>query len=227
MPPKIDVYLEIGKKKVFAGALQWPGWCRSGKTEQDALQALLDYGPRYVKAMGSAAKGLTAPAKLSDFKVTERLKGDATTDFGAPGKIPSFDEEEIDSAEAKRLASFMRAAWKKFDKTAEDAKGIALRKGPRGGGREVDAIVEHVFGGDLSYLYRLGKKFNSSEKTMEAQMSGERRVFLETLAIRARGEEAEPPGRRTAKLWSARYAVRRAVWHVLDHAWEIEDRLEA
>lgn len=24
--------------------------------------------------------------------------------------------------------------------------------------------------------------------------------------------------------WPARYAVRRFAWHVLDHAWEIEDR---
>jgi hypothetical protein len=26
------------------------------------------------------------------------------------------------------------------------------------------------------------------------------------------------------KGWPARYAVRRAAWHELDHAWEIEDR---
>ena len=227
MAKHIGVYLEIGNKKVFAGGLEWPGWCRSGKTEEDALETLLDYGPRYVKAMGSAARGLTPPTKVSDFKVTERLKGDTTTDFGAPGKIPIFDEEEIDSEEAKRLTSFIKAAWKKLDKTAEDAKGIALRKGPRGGGREVDAIVEHVLEGEMSYLYRLGKKFKSSEKDIAAQMSTERKTFLGTLAIRARGEEAEPAGRRTAKLWSARYAVRRAAWHILDHAWEIEDRREA
>jgi len=24
--------------------------------------------------------------------------------------------------------------------------------------------------------------------------------------------------------WPARYAVRRLAWHVMDHAWEIEDR---
>jgi len=26
------------------------------------------------------------------------------------------------------------------------------------------------------------------------------------------------------KGWPARYAVRRIVWHVLDHAWEIQDK---
>jgi lambda repressor-like predicted transcriptional regulator len=25
-------------------------------------------------------------------------------------------------------------------------------------------------------------------------------------------------------IWPPRYAVRRGVWHVLDHAWEIEDK---
>jgi len=25
-------------------------------------------------------------------------------------------------------------------------------------------------------------------------------------------------------VWPARYAIRRTAWHVLDHAWEIEDR---
>jgi hypothetical protein len=223
----IEVYLEIASKKVFAGGLDWPGWCRSGPDEVAALQALVHYGPRYKKAMGSVTKDLSAPASPSDFEVVERLKGNATTDFGVPGKIPSLDDEDIDAAEAKRLASFMKAAWKKFDKTADQAAGVALRKGPRGGGRDLNKIVEHVLGGEISYLYGLGKKFKTSAKTLEQEIAEERKTFLETLAIRARGEEAEPMGRRTAKLWSARYAVRRAVWHILDHAWEIEDRRES
>ena len=42
----IDVYLELGKKRTFAGAIGWPGWCRIGRDEGSALQALADYGPR-------------------------------------------------------------------------------------------------------------------------------------------------------------------------------------
>lgn len=41
----IDVFLEAGTKRTFAGALDWPGWCRSGPDEGAAVQALLDYGP--------------------------------------------------------------------------------------------------------------------------------------------------------------------------------------
>ena len=34
-------------------------------------------------------------------------------------------------------------------------------------------------------------------------------------------------GPRGGKMWTPRYLVRRAAWHVLDHTWETEDRLEA
>ena len=53
MANHIDVYLEIGPKRTFAGAIDWPGWCRSGRqdAEQSALQALLDYGPRYAAVL--------------------------------------------------------------------------------------------------------------------------------------------------------------------------------
>ena len=38
---QIPVALEIGKKRIFASALDWPGWTRSGRDEAAALAALL------------------------------------------------------------------------------------------------------------------------------------------------------------------------------------------
>ena len=29
----MDIHLEFGQKKVFATAVNWPGWCRSGQDE--------------------------------------------------------------------------------------------------------------------------------------------------------------------------------------------------
>lgn len=46
-----SVYIEVGQKRTFAGAIEWPGWCRSGKDEATALQALLDYGGRYERVL--------------------------------------------------------------------------------------------------------------------------------------------------------------------------------
>mgnify|MGYP003380452358 CR=1 FL=1 len=40
---QISVYLEIGQKRTFAGAVDWPGWCRAGRDEAAALQAPVSY----------------------------------------------------------------------------------------------------------------------------------------------------------------------------------------
>ena len=43
MTNKITIYLEIGSRRTFAAALDWPGWCRMGRDEPAARQALYDY----------------------------------------------------------------------------------------------------------------------------------------------------------------------------------------
>src|SRR5437879_1748814 len=98
-----DVYLEIGQKRIFAGAIDWPGWCRSGRDEATALQSLFDYGPRYAQALRSARLGFRAPAGVTAFNVVERLAGSSTTDFGAPDAAPSYDKQPINDAELRWL----------------------------------------------------------------------------------------------------------------------------
>jgi hypothetical protein len=83
----IKVFVEIGKKRVFAGAVDWPGWCRSGWDEKTALQALIDYGPRYARVVHSKEIEFQVPTDASNLIVTERQDGNATTDFGAPAII--------------------------------------------------------------------------------------------------------------------------------------------
>ena len=83
------MYLEVGARRVFAGALDWPGWCRSGRDEESAVGALVEYAPRYARGVKRAAGGFTAPKDPSALRVMERLKGNATTDFGAPGIAPA------------------------------------------------------------------------------------------------------------------------------------------
>src|SRR5262249_22481968 len=145
MAATLDVYLEAGTKRVFAGAVDWPGWCRAAKTEDDALRALVDYAARYAKALGAASRGLPRPRAVSDLRVVQRLRGDATTDFGAPGRAPKADERPLDDSELKRQIKLWTACQAAFDAVAAAARGKALAKGPRGGGRELDAIVAHLF----------------------------------------------------------------------------------
>jgi hypothetical protein len=219
----VDVYVEAGAKRIFAGALDWPGWCRNARDEEGALEALIAYGPRYAAVLKSSGVRVTPPAKASTLDVVERLKGDATTDFGAPSISPRADGRSVDRRWLTRQEKILRASWNAFDRAAENVTG-PLEKGPRGGGREVDAIVAHVVGAEASYSRMIGA---AAKEFMEADAGAarddERALVLEELE-RAVTDGIPAAGPRGGKRWSARYFVRRAAWHVLDHAWEIEDR---
>ena len=217
----VETYLEVGAKRVFAGALDWPGWCRSARHEEDALEALLAYGPRYATALKASGVRFTPPARASTLKVVERLRGDATTDFGAPSMAPKADAAPIDRRWRTRHEKILRASWRAFDRSAEHVDG-PLAKGPRGGGREVDAIVEHVVGAEASYARMIGAKVPEFDGADIVAVRKERAIVLE--ALERAVTDGIPAGPRGGKRWSAPYFVRRAAWHVLDHAWEIEDR---
>jgi hypothetical protein len=219
----LDVYLEVGQKRTFAGAIDWPGWCRSGHDESSALQALFEAGPRYAKILSRARLGFKTPSAVSAFVVIERLKGNATTDFGAPDMIPNSDSNPIHDAELRRLQAILKACWRGLDAAVESAQGKTLRKGPRGGGRNIDRIFQHVQDSELSYLSSLGGKVPRTE-SQQPSLEETRQAILKTLAASAHGEIAEY-GPRGGKRWLPRYFVRRTAWHVLDHVWEIEDRI--
>lgn len=220
-----NVYVESGKKRAFAAALDWPGWCRSGRDEAGALQALVDCAPRYAHVVRLASLPFQPPADPSAFVVVERAPGTATTDFGAPDAVLAHDDLPIDAAELGRLQALLQACWETLDRAARSAAGRELRKGPRGGGRDVDGVVRHVLNGEVGYLSRLGRKLKVGEGDDLAETSGRvRQAVLEALALSARGE-APTRGPRGGVIWPARTFVRRTAWHVLDHAWEIEDRV--
>jgi len=214
----LDVYLEIGDKRVFAGALNWPGWCRSGRDEASALQNLANYAPRYAGVMRASSLDFELTASESDFNVVERLPGTSTTDFGAPDVAPTIDSMPVSDAELTRLQSILKACWSALDMAAGSAMGVELRKGPRGGGRDLEGVIAHVRGAEEGYLSALGRKPERG-----ATLDQWRQSILDALAASAHGEVA-PVGPRGGARWSARYFARRAAWHALDHAWEIEDR---
>src|SRR5260370_8581235 len=82
MPP-ILVYLEIGEKRVFASALDWPGWTRSARDEQGALEALAAYAPRYAAFPKGAHIEFAAHPKAS-FNVVEPLTRNPPPASSAP-----------------------------------------------------------------------------------------------------------------------------------------------
>jgi hypothetical protein len=213
-----DVYLETGGRRCFACSLDWPGWCRSGKTEREALEALLAYAPRY--AIVVTAAGLRFPAKAQEqADVVEHVEGSMATDFGVPGAVAAADAEPLTRAGANRLASLVAASWQILDDVVAGAPAT-LRKGPRGGGRDRDAIATHVLEAEAAYARKLGLRWKAATLGDAATAAEHRETIL---AVLRRPSDGSPV---VEKGWPPRYAARRIAWHALDHAWEIEDKSE-
>ena len=227
----LPVYVEVGAKRVFASALDWPGWSRSGRDEDGAIEELIAHGHRYAAALGPTAASLGLPATPSDIEIIERLQGGSGTDFGVPSRSLAGDDGRIDPAEAERVEAILRASWSAFDAAAQAAVGIELTKGPRGGGRDLDKIVVHVWEADVAYHQSLGHPYRPPKGVYRPpkgvdprdDMDEMRESAIAAWRSRVKGEPL-PPSRRTSEPWTPRYYVRRAAWHALDHAWEIEDR---
>ncbi|MDQ3809377.1 MAG: hypothetical protein M3336_03715 [Chloroflexota bacterium] len=210
------VFVEVGNKRVFASALDWPGWCRSARTEDLALATLAAYLDRYARVARSARVDFPVWTD-SSFVVVERAPGRGHTDFGVPGETASAESQPTTPEQAERLATLVAAAWVVFDEVAAVAPA-ELRKGPRGGGRDRDQVVDHVLAADTAYARNLGLKHRQPARGDEAAIATLRQDMLAALGKPSDGSPLSPRG------WRPRYAARRIAWHALDHAWEIEDR---
>jgi hypothetical protein len=190
------------------------------------LAALLAYGPKYASILAGTRLGFIPPKELTQLVVVERLPGTATTDFGAPGVAPTVDHDRsCSAADVKRFEKILRAGWRAFDEAVKSARGKTLATGPRGGGRSLEAIVTHVIGADAGYLTAVGWKAPKAAEPHE-WLAATREAILAALNASATGA-IPSKGPRGGIRWTARYFVRRVVWHVMAHVWEIERRVAA
>ncbi len=221
----VKVFVETGRRRAFAGASDWPGWCRSGRNEPEALQALLACGSRYAGVVQALGLDLLPPVDTGQLLVLERLAGSTTTDFGAPDAALGGDEMPLGPEELRRLVWVLTSCFRAFEAALQAAEGRELRKGPRGGGRALPALLEHVIEGNRAYLQKLAWKPQPAGSSPLQRMRMSEADSMD--ALTATAESRQPAtGPRGGKLWTPRFFVRRAAWHLLDHAWEIEDRLE-
>ncbi len=195
------MYLEIGARWTFAVSLDWPGWARRGRDGAMALGELERYRDRYAAVVPQAAG-------VDRVRIVGTLAGDATTDAGAPGARGPWDDARWSATRARRDIDVLAACWRYFDDVAT-AASRPLRRGPRGGGRNRDGVVDHVREAERTYGRRVGVSV------------APRTPWADQRAALSEAMEVE-----TAGAWPPAYAVRRMAWHVLDHAWEIEDRLD-
>jgi hypothetical protein len=213
----LRVVVEVAPKRAFASALDWPGWSRGAKTPDEAIEALLAYAPRYARIAKRARVGFRPPATAPGVEIVERLAGGSGTEFGVPSVTARAETDALPARELNRLVSLLEVAWSAFDAAARAAGDVSLTLGPRGGGRQVPKMVEHVREAESAYVHQLGTKAAGQS------MAELRRSFVEALRLLAAGEELPEPNK-VKRPWTPRYAIRRSAWHALDHAWEIEDR---
>jgi hypothetical protein len=221
---RIAVCLEVTPKQTFASALDWPGWCRVGRDEGAALRALARYTERYAPVAEHA--GLSFPSTVA-FDVVERVPGGPETAFAAPECRRPFpqmtaeaDRAKVTPAAARRLAGLVTAAWATFDEVAA-ASPAELRRGPRGGGRDRDKLIDHVIGAETAYARKIGVKLKQPAMDDTAAIEELREAIAAVVGAPSGGSPVVPTG------WTTRYAARRIAWHVLEHGWEMQDRAES
>lgn len=210
--------VEAGKKKrSVAVAFDWPGWDRSGRTEAEALHILETYRPRYARVAERA--GLGEPfAAAGDLEVVERVPGLGMTDFyGLSMRSATPEHDQMSEAECERKLALLRAAWATFDDAAARVSPD-LRRGPRGGGRERDEIVRHVNGAEIvEFAPKVGVRTPLDAREDPRRLRAHREALVEAI----RDSNARDAKTRS---WTIQFLIRHSAWHMLDHAWELEDR---
>ena len=221
MDNTIRVLMEAGKKKrTVAAAFDWPGWDRSGKSEEDALRVLAAYRPRYAEV--AALAGLADEFEATgEFVVVERLEGIGMTDYyGVSGRWTEPEKEQMSEAACERKIAVLQASWATFDAVAARVSP-ELRKGPRGGGRELNEIVRHVNGAEIyEFAPKVGVRVPLETREDPEKLRDYREAFCAGLReFNACGAPAGSVGK-----WPVQFLIRRCAWHMLDHAWEMQDR---
>ena len=218
MTDRLRVILEIGKKRrVVAGAMDWPGLDRWGTSDDAAIEVLSSYLPRYA-AVAKRAGLARELERARDIDVVERVPGSSSTDFWGVAHVPSEIERAVlPVPDLERRLDLLRACWASFDDIAADASA-ELRPGSRNGGRSKDEIIRHVYGTEPSQFSRKIEVRTPYEVVMTPDgLAAHRAAYLD--AIRAWNAEGKP-----ARTWPIQFLIRRTAHHVMDHAWEIEDR---
>jgi hypothetical protein len=218
MTDTMRVILEIGKKRrVVAGAMDWPGLDRWGTSEEDALEKLSSYLPRYAGVADLAGLG-SEFERARDLDVVERVPGSSSTDFWGIAHVPSETERDVlSAADLERRLDLLRAGWAWFDDVAARVSH-ELRPGSRSGGRSRDQIIRHVYGTEPDQFSRKIEVRTPLETVCSADgLAAHRQAYVD--AIRAYNATGRP-----ARTWPIQFLMRRTAHHVMDHGWEMEDR---
>jgi hypothetical protein len=218
---RIRVTLEIGPKgkKVVAVAPDWPGLERGAKTEEVAIERLRAYIPRYSQ-VAKLAEMNAAFDTIKNVDVVERYTGAGSTDFwGISFAFSSIDKQDMSGDDLDRELTLMQACWAYFD----DVRGrvsAEMQKGPRGGGRDRDRIVRHVFAAERDWAKKVGVVTLDGAMLTDEGLKAHRDAYCHAI------QDYHSQGKLAGKIakWPLRFLIRHTAFHTMDHAWEMEDK---
>jgi hypothetical protein len=206
-----------GKRSVAFG-LDWPGWSRGAKTDDLALETLESYRERYrpVARLAKMAREFDAAGPL---EIVEDRVGPGSTDFWGISFAPSATEQEpMDEAEFERGITLLRACWAYFDGVAARVSP-EMRKGPRGGGRSRDEIIRHTIRVESEdFAKRVGLRIPEGAALAPDGLRPYRQAYVAAMRTYNAGEV------KRMRSWTLPFLIRHSAFHVLDHAWEMEDK---
>jgi hypothetical protein len=201
-----------------AFAIDWPGWSRGAKIPAEALATLDSYRPRYRPVALAAGMGDEFDA-AGPLEVIQEQVGTGSTDFWGISFAPSDTEQDpMSDTEFDRKIKLLRACWVLFDMVAVRVSPD-MRKGPRGGGRDRDTIIRHTIRTESEdFAKRVGLRTPAGGALTPAGLVAYREAYV--AAMRAYNS-AEAKRMRS---WTLPFLIRHSAFHVMDHAWEMEDK---
>ena len=216
----VRTVLERGPKgkKAVAFAVDWPGWSRGATTLDRALATLESYRQRY-RPIALAAGMADEFDSAGLLEVIEDRVGTGSTDFWGISFSPSGSEREpMAGTELERKINLLRACWAYFDGVAERVSA-EMRKGPRGGGRDRDRIIRHTIRTESEdFAKRVGLRIPEGAALTADGLVAHREAYVAAMHAYNRGQ-----GKRMQS-WTLPFLIRHTAYHVMDHAWEMEDK---
>lgn len=206
-----------GKKSV-AFAVDWPGWSRGAKTPELALETLESYRERY-RPVAVAAGMVEAFDAGGPLGVLSDEVGTPSVDFwGISFSSSSLEHDPMDDSELDRKIKLLRACWSFFDATAARVSE-EMQKGPRGGGRDRTRIVRHTIRTESEdFAKQVGLRIPEEGALSPDGLLEFREAYVAAMHAYNAGE-----GKRM-RSWNLPFLIRHSGYHMMDHAWEMEDK---
>ena len=212
----IQIVIERGNKKAVAYAPSWPGWTRGASSIEAAIERLASYADRYRGVADLAGLSREFPSTPA-FDIVEEVPGRGMTDFWGISFVASTGEQgQMSDSECERKLAILRACWTYLDQVAAGVSA-ELKKGPRGGGRDRDQVLSHMFGNERDWARMVGVDTPENAILTKKGIAAHREAYVR--AIR----EYNSAGK-SARRWRLQFLLRHTAYHVMDHAWEMEDK---